>query len=113
MVRTPRSEFRWTDKDVDELFMLDRLPTYHSIHVQGKRGKKNKEKNAFLRGVHDDYRSTFPGRMETWNLSEIGLGGAPEVRDRKEIQVSLACSIEVYDLLTFIFSVSKTGLIIT
>jgi len=78
----------WTDKNVDLAFMQEKLPEFSTIHSQSVARRKNQLKNAFLERVYQEYEQQFPGRMDTWELAEVGTGGTEKKRKEKIIKVS-------------------------
>jgi hypothetical protein len=79
----------WTDKEVDLEFMLANLPEFAGLHSKSEKRKKSQPKEAFLEKLYVEYTKKFPGRCDSWKLSEIGTGGTETVRKAKIKRVSL------------------------
>lgn len=78
----------WTIEGEDHEWMVQHLPRYTAVYQQGKACKKNPKRDAFIESVYHDYEAAFPGRMASWILSKIGIGGSDAERKEKSIQVS-------------------------
>lgn len=78
---------RWTQDD-DEQFLRRFLPKF--VEVRGLPRVKNTAKRAFIADVFEQYKSEFPGRMDTFNLTgnNLGLGGTAEERAKSMRTVS-------------------------
>jgi hypothetical protein len=78
----------WTEKEVDLEFMLAYLPEFAALHSKSEKRKKSQPKEAFLERLYLKYTDTFPGRCDTWKLSEIGTGGTEAERKARIKKVS-------------------------